>query len=213
MPVDGFGDAVVAIPATGDEPHPVVIAAHANWDRPSWECEWWKRLLTNAFILCPRGILRPDSPSPDDPRYTYENDKILEAEVDAGLLALSKRFGARVQTDKPMLWVGLSRGAFLGARIAVRQPARFPRMILVEGGHDPWTADSAKRYAEGGGDKVLFICGQGRCTIDAKRASRVLTHYGVETRLHDVAGMGHGLNGDADEPIQSELPWLLGANP
>jgi pimeloyl-ACP methyl ester carboxylesterase len=210
LAVEGFGDAVVAIPAAGKAPHPVVIAAHANWDRPSWECAWWKRLLRKSFILCPRGILRDDSPSPDDPRYTYESDAALEQEVDAGLAALAERFGAHVDVSPPLLWVALSRGSFLGARIAVRHPERFPRMILVEGGHDPWTPENAEAFAAGGGQAVLFVCGQGACTYAARKAARRLGRFSVRTRLEDVPGMGHGLNGDADEPILEALPWLHG---
>lgn len=209
MEVPGFADAVVAIAKAGEDPHPIVIAAHANWDRPRWECDWWKRLLPTSFILCPRGILRKDSPSKDDPRYTYEDDKALEAEVEAGLLALEARFSGRVTQEPFILWVGLSRGAFLGAHIAVRQPKRFPRLILVEGGHDPWTPANVKKFAEGGGKRVHFVCGQGACSHLARRAARVLEHHGVATRLDDVPGMGHGLNGDADAPIQAALPWLL----
>ena len=208
LPVAGFDPAVVAVPREGTAPHGVVIAAHANWDRPSWECDWWKRLLTRSFILCPRGVLRKDSPSPDDPRFTYKDDKALEAEIAAGLTALEAAFGDRVSVEPPMLWVGLSRGAFLGAQIATRQPARYPTMILVEGGHDPWTHSGAKAFAEGGGKRVLFVCGQGACTHLAKRAAARLEHFGVETRLENVPGMGHGLNGDADEPVQRALPWL-----
>ena len=207
LTVPGFAEAVLAIPKGGADPRPLVIAAHANWDRPSWECEWWRRLLPDSFILCPRGILRDDSPSPDDPRYTYENDRVLEAEVDAGVAALEAKYGGRVETA-PILWVGLSRGAYLGSFIAARQPERFPRLILVEGGHDPWTADNAASFARGG-LRVLFICGQGACNVLAKKAVRQLDHAGIETQLHDVPKMGHGLNADADAPILKALPWLM----
>jgi pimeloyl-ACP methyl ester carboxylesterase len=176
-------------------------------DRPDWECAFWRRLFPASFVLCPRGILRDDAP-PDDPRFTYEDDAALEREIEAGLAALAARFPARID-GAPMLWVGLSRGAFLGAIIAARQPARYPRMILVEGGHDPWAGPAAKAYADGGGRRVLFVCGQGACTFAARRAARSLEHFGVGARLIEVAGMGHGLNHDADAPIEAARDWLF----
>ena len=209
MAVSGHGDAVVALPAEGTAPHPVVVAAHANWDRPSWECDYWRRIFPTAVVLCPRGILRPDSPSADDPRFTYASDDALATELAASLAALERDFGPYIDTEV-MLWVGLSRGAFLGAELAPHQAARFPRMILVEGGHDPWTHANAKAFADAGGERVLFVCGQGACTIQARKAARVLEQHGVGTRIEDVPGMGHGLNHDATPRVRDALPWLFG---
>ena len=212
LTVDGCGDAVVAIPERGSAPHPIVVATHGNWDRPSWECDWWRRVFVRAFILCPRGVLRSDSPE-GDPRFTYVDDRNLESEAEAGLLALATAYTARVGTGanplRAVTWVGLSRGAFLGAEIAPRRAAVFPRLVLVEGGHDPWTFSNAKMFADGGGKRVLFICGQGACTTAAQKASRMLTHVGVSTRVEMVAGMGHGLSNDAAPIVRAALPWLM----
>lgn len=208
LEVPGFGAAVVAVPADGAPPHPVVVAAHANWDRPTWECNWWRRHFKRSFLLCPRGILRDDSPSPDDPRFTYENDRALEAELDAGLAAMKSRWAGSV-ADGPMTWVALSRGAYLGGFIASRRPKQFPRLILVEGGQDPWTAVNAKAFADGGGRRVLFICGQGACRVQARPAAARLLHFGAEAKIEEVTGMGHGLNGDADPIIARHRDWLF----
>ena len=50
-------------------------------------------------------------------------------------------------------------------------PARFPRLVLVEGGHDAWTRDAAKRFRAAGGDRVLFACGQPSCVGESKEAA------------------------------------------
>ena len=203
-PLESAGE-MVALEVTGFEP--AVVAAHANWDRPTWECSWWRRHFPSSFLLCPRGVLRDDSPSPDDPRFTYENDRALEAELDAGLEAMKQRWAGHVE-DGPMTWVALSRGAYLGGFIASRRPEDFPRLILVEGGQDPWTPVNAKAFVEGGGRRVLFICGQGACRVQARPAAARLIHFGAEAKIEQVPGMGHGLNGDADPIIVRHLPWL-----
>jgi pimeloyl-ACP methyl ester carboxylesterase len=197
---------VVAVPAEGEAPHEVVVAAHANFDRPEWECGWWRRHFPEAFVFCPRGILRDDT-EPDDPRYTYRDDAALKAELDAGLLALRAKYPGQFD-DAEMIWVALSRGAYLGGFIASRQPKRFPRLILVEGGQDPWTAANAKAFVDGGGRRVLFICGQPVCRIQARPAAARLKHFGAEAKIEDVPGMGHGLNGDADPIITRHMAWL-----
>jgi predicted esterase len=206
--VVGFGAAAVAVPVGGAAPHAVAITAHGNYDRPEWECDYWKRLFPETFLLCPRGVPRSDPPAPDDPRFTYEDDRALEEEVEAGLAALRERYGERVDTEA-RLWIGLSRGAYLGARIAVRQPQRYSRLLLVEGGHDPFTFAAAKRFAEGGGARVELLCGQRSCTQAARRVAQRLAYYGVEARVDEVGGMGHGLSYDADRFVVAAKPWLL----
>src|SRR5262245_9947598 len=74
----GFGRAVVSLPLGSTGKRPVVIAAHGNYDRPEWQCEVWRGIVRNrGFVLCPRGVPRPDSPSRTDIRFTYRNQPLL----------------------------------------------------------------------------------------------------------------------------------------
>lgn len=207
LDVPGFGPAVVAVPVGGAAPAPVVVAAHANWDRPGWSCAWWRASFPRALILCPRGVLRPEAQSPEDPRFTYRDDEVLEREVDAGLAALRARWGLRVARGA-MTWVSLSRGSYLGGFIAGRRPTDFPRLILVEGGQDPWTLAHAKAFAVGGGQNVLFVCGQAACRTESRLAASRLRHVGADARVVFVPGMGHGLNADARPIVAQQLAWL-----
>jgi predicted esterase len=209
LDVAGFAAAAVAVPDGGARRSGVVIAAHGNYDRPEWECDFWKRLFEDAFVLCPRGIERLDA-DPGEDRYTYASAAALEAEVDASVRALEARFGEAVDA-RAMTWVGLSRGAFLGAVIAARHPARFPRVLLVEGGHDPWTPERAVAFAKGGGQRVQFVCGQRSCTLDARQAASRLERAGVSTRVDEVIGMGHGLNVDVDRYVHASMDMLAPA--
>src|SRR5689334_2604590 len=64
LPVEGHGAAVVSLPLGARDKRPVVIATHGNYDRPEWQCEVWREIVGDAaFVLCPRGSMRPDSPS------------------------------------------------------------------------------------------------------------------------------------------------------
>jgi len=190
----------------------VVLATHGNYDRPEWQCEVWRGIIGDrAFILCPRGIARPDSPSADDTRFTYVNNQELEKEIEAGLTALRARFGAFMDSG-PMLYTGFSLGAIMGVAIASRRtgPERYPRMILVEGGFDRWTAPNVKAWVAGGsGRRILFACGQPGCVQSAKRTAATLEKAGVATRVVHGKGVGHSYDGPVAAEVKGALGWVL----
>lgn len=209
LPVDGHAEAVVSVPIGATGRRPVVIAAHGNFDRPEWQCQIWRGIVGDAaFVLCPRGVPRSDSPSRDDIRFTYESNQRLEQEIDAGLAALAARFPEHVDPG-PALYTGFSLGAIMGVSIAARRPGRFPRLVLIEGGHDKWTPATAKAFADGGGLRALFVCGQAWCAGDAKRAAARLDQAGVTTKVARSKEAGHTYDGVVAEEARKALPWVL----
>lgn len=115
----------------------------------------------------------------------------LERELETGIAAVRVKYGGNV-TPGPIVYVGFSRGAFLGATIAAKHPELYPRVVLIEGGHSPWTDETAASFARGGGKRVLFVCGQPSCASDAEAAVAILRRHGVESRVLHGAGEGHG---------------------
>jgi pimeloyl-ACP methyl ester carboxylesterase len=203
LPVEGHLPALVSLPIGATRPRPVAVVAHGNWGGPHWDCPLWRGLLgADVFILCPRGVPRADQrPRPSTP-------DALAAEIDAGLAALRRRFGDFVE-EGPVLYAGCSRGAFLGAKLGQRDAARFPRLALIEGGHDPWTPEGAKRFAEGGGERVLFACGQSDCFVASTAKARVLRAAGVEASVAYAPFMGHICHDRVAEETKRAMPWLL----
>jgi predicted esterase len=56
LAVNGFGDAVVALPVGATQEMPVVVAVLGIGDTPEEQCSTWRDLVgTRAFVLCPRG--------------------------------------------------------------------------------------------------------------------------------------------------------------
>jgi hypothetical protein len=209
LPIDGHPTAVVSLPLGADSSRPVVVATHGNYDRPEWQCEVWREILgTRAFILCPRGIARPDSPSPDDIRFTYASNQVLEREVHAGLAALRARYPDHAAAGA-VLYTGFSLGAIMGIPIAARSPSVFPRLVLVEGGHDRWSPDTAKAFAAGGGQRVLFVCSQPGCAAGAKTAASRLEKAGVLVKVVRGPDAGHRYDGPVAEQTSKALPWVL----
>ncbi|WP_437689997.1 hypothetical protein [Sorangium sp. So ce176] len=209
LAVEGFPSAVVSVPIGATARRPVLIASHGNYDRPEWQCEVWRGIAGgDAFILCPRGVARSDSPSARDVRFTYESNARLEQEIDAGLAALRARFPEHVDPG-PALYTGFSLGAIMGSAIAARRASLFPRLVLVEGGHDRWTPAAAKAFADGGGQRVLFVCAQAGCGAAAAAAAARLEKAGVLTRVVRGKEAGHRYDGPVAEETRRALGWAI----
>ena len=209
LEVAGFASAVVSVPMGSRRRRPVVVAAHGNYDTPESQCEIWRVIVGNgAFVLCPRGIARGDSPSRRDLRYEYASNRLLEKEIDAGVDALRLMFAEHVD-DGPMLFAGFSLGAIMGVAIITRRPERYPRAVLIEGGARLWNASSARAYGLGGGQRVLFACGQWDCDSESAEARRVLDKHGVVASTVFSRGEGHTYGGGVAGRIMDALGWVV----
>jgi predicted esterase len=212
LPVPGFRDAIVSVPLGAIKKRPVMVALHGNYDRPEWQCEVWREITAgHPFILCPRGIPRAGAPKSAD-RWEYGGMAKTEQELLAGLDALADRFGKHVD-DGPVLFTGFSLGAILGKHILAKHASRFPRAVLTEGGYEGWSAALGKRFRDGGGERVLFACGQSACRQAATGAARVLEKQGVETQVADGGNVGHTYDGRVARAITAEWQFLLGDDP
>jgi pimeloyl-ACP methyl ester carboxylesterase len=232
LSVPGAGDAVVAIPVGITRPAPVVVAVLGNGDTPESQCAVWRELVgARAFVLCPRGVpyWLPDEPdagadaeadarapvSPPALRQVgfYPSDvDALAREVGAGLASLRGRWGDYVAAEG-VVYAGFSRGAFLGASLVAREPGRFKRAILIEGGQTPWNDETASRFAAGGGERVLFVCGQPSCVDEAKPAAALLGSRKVDTRVVQGQGEGHGYKHQVKDELQRSLGWITEGDP
>lgn len=208
LAVSGFESAVVSNP---DGPtQTVVVATHGNFDSPDWQCEIFRGIVgAKAFVLCPRGMARPDSPSRTDIRFTYANNNALENELLLGLTALRQTMADRLP-NKPAIYAGFSLGAIMGVTILSRSaPGTFHRAILIEGGYDKITPDKAKAFAAAGITKILFGCGQSACLAGAKTRMGMLEKAGIQSRVVGDAKAGHTYDGPVAAAVTAEWPWLI----
>ncbi len=211
LAVPGFGDAVVSKPLGTTRKRPVVLALHGNYDRPEWQCETWGSILAtrslSAFVLCTRGVKRPDSPSPTDIRFTYASGASMKAELEAARAALIARWPAFVD-DGPAVYTGFSLGAIYGVPWILEDPARTPRVVLTEGGHDPWTGPTIAKFAKKGGLRVLFACGQSSCVHTANPIAAAIGKA-VGAKVVHGKNVGHGYDGAVADAIAEQLDWLV----
>lgn len=206
--VEGFADAVVSVPLGATSPRPVVVATHGAWDGPDGLCDDQRWIFHDAaWVVCPRG--RPAA----DKTFRYDGVDSLAHEIDADLRALAARYPGYVD-EGAMLYTGFSLGAILGVGVVTRDPARFPRAVLIEGGEDRWTPALASRFARGGGRRVLFACGLRGRVPAAERAAAMLERAGVSSRavlgkLPDTGQFIHWYNGPIADETKAAEPWLF----
>src|SRR5262249_36840812 len=101
------------------------------------------------------------------------------AEVDADVAALRARYGLWVAFG-PMIYSGYSQGAYEAPAFVMRNPALYPRVLLVEGGQGGW---NARRFAAAGGQRVLFACGQAPCDAGARASAAAFEKAGVPSKV------------------------------
>ncbi|MDC3960420.1 hypothetical protein [Polyangium jinanense] len=206
LPLEGFREAVIAAPIGTTSPRPILIGVHGSRDRPEWACgEFLGVTKGYPFILCPHGIPLRSGP---EPLFGFATSEELEREIDAGLKALRERFGPYV-AEGPMIYGGFSRGAFLGVPIVADDPARFPVVVLGEGGQSSWTDDRAVRFARGGGKRVLFVCSTAACETATPPALAILKRAGVEAKMITAGHIGHIVDDRVVTLIRGSWPWLV----
>jgi hypothetical protein len=104
-------------------------------------------------------------------------------------------------------------GAIHGVGIVASDGGRYPRAVLVEGGHDGWTQARAKSYAAAGGKRILFACGQRACKSAAALAQKRLEREGIESKVVYGGEVGHAYDGPVAAEVTRAWSWLVGDDP
>jgi hypothetical protein len=125
-------------------------------------------------------------------------------ELRAALPALKQRFGAYLARGSIVL-AALGPSADTLFDLALEEPRFFSSLVLVDPSLTRLNGAFATRFGEGGGRRVLVICGAGACP-GAEAELRVLSPAGVEAHL--VRSEGHGLDAAAVALLAREWSWL-----
>jgi predicted esterase len=205
LPVPGFLDAVLALPRA-HRAKPLAIATHGAGGGPEWPCDaWGKRLAGERIVLCPRGKAISQR---DNYGFYYPDHRALAAELLAAVAASKAALGARL-ADGPILYTGYSQGAAMGSLALADHGGDYPYLILTEGGFKEWSPQSARRFKQSGGQRVLFLCGGRGCRDQALKSARILDAAGITTRVEYVEHGGHTDAGAVGERLDATFRWAL----
>lgn len=207
LDVPGHGAAAVCPPGAPGM-RPVIVVLHGNADRPEWICPVWQQIAAGqAWVLCPRGVRRTEHPAAD--RWTYGKPAEVRREVTAAVDVLRLREPTRVAPG-PIVLAGFSLGAYLAARLAVEEPARFPLVMAHEGGLGVWTRAAGQRFQQRGGRAVLLTCGERSCADKAAGRCTALERRGVRCEAVLVEGLGHEYTGKFAAAVAAAFGRLRG---
>lgn len=199
----GFGSATVVPPQGIRAPRPVLVALHGYADRPDWQCGAWTGVTeARVFVVCPRGIPLPNPPG----NFAYGSLLDTEREVLAVLAALEDRFAGYVGKERVL--VGYSLGASRAAQLASRNPQRFPRVALVEGGTAEWSPRASRSFREGGGERLLLVCSQAGCEGLLRALGRQSQGPDTEVRVDYLGPFGHTLGPKVTAKLKEPWRWL-----
>ncbi|HZU82688.1 MAG TPA: hypothetical protein VE987_07220 [Polyangiaceae bacterium] len=200
LPVAGHPPAWLSLPTGATGRRPVVIVIHGAGDRPERQCRGWRHATGGyPFVVCPEGRAWP--------RYTHIGGAPLLEYIDRALEAVADRYPDYADTSNPLL-AGFSLGAAQATDIAVRAPARFPRVALVEGATKVWSGARASAFLQGGGQRVLFGCGQDGVRDSAERTAKRLGRFGLDAHVV-FANVGHKFAPALQDAVRGELAWLM----
>jgi len=206
LEVPGFEPALLFIPG-GDEPRPLVVAAHGAGGGPEWECDYWRRLTEErAFVLCLKGTPLGGS----NAGYYYRDHRALDREFSAAERA-ARSAEPRIIVGSG-LYAGFSQGATMGTPIIAEHAAAFPYAVMIEG-FMAWNVPGARRFLTAGGRRVLIACGSKECASKGKTSEQWLRAGGVPVRLEHAPGAGHTPAGAVMDRVEAALPWLLEGDP
>jgi pimeloyl-ACP methyl ester carboxylesterase len=214
LPVAGHPDAWISLPTGATSKRPVVIVVHGAGDRPDWQCGGWRRATSGfPFVVCPRGAVSARDSTKDDVRYTLAGGDSLRKYIDGALEALAARYPEYADTTPPILLAGFSLGSYEIASMAMREPSRFPSIVLVEGLTSGFDDARARAFAAAGGKRVLFGCGQRGCDAAARAAAqRIEKADGLEAAAV-YAAVDHTFAEPLEDAVGAKMAWLVKDDP
>jgi len=194
----------------GPGPWPVMFVAHGAGGSAREVLDYFKRLLADRYVIVAVAGTPLSRAEPQGGHY-YKNHLELEKEV----LSVAKRLtnesqlGPAALSKPPWIYAGYSQGATMGALFLINHAQWFDRLILIEGGIEGWNLARSRRYKEGGGLRLLWLCGTPGCATGATKARDVALQVGLEAQAETLVGAGHVYWGPVGKQLAALLPWVV----
>ncbi len=194
--------AVVAVPLGATEPRPILIGVHGASDRAEWACGGY-RIATHdyPFVICPQGL-----PAGGD-KFTPGGAARIARDIHAAIMSVRAEFG-RYVAPGPLVYAGFSLGAIQGVPLVAATGAKYPRVVLIEGGDEEWTPAMAATFARTGGEMVLMLCASTSCS-GFERASQILKGAGMAAKVVPAGTGRHNLDGEMISVLSEHFPWVV----
>lgn len=205
---DGDQPVMVTPPVGAVAPSRLIVGVHGAGDRPEWSCGGWRLASqAGAFVVCPQGARMSAE------TFGWASARQLAERVDASVNLVKTRYAAYVDAA-PFIHAGFSQGATLAEPFLLKNAARFPIVILAEGGYASAQSPAfAKAFFAAGGRRVVLVCGTVACFRSARESQKVLERASLQVLVVGDEKAGHNLNERMQKALQAAWPAIAAPLP
>jgi predicted esterase len=140
--------------------------------------------------------------------FGWSSPGALAKRVEAAVAMARQHYGAYVASG-PMIYAGFSQGATLAEPLLREHAARFPIVILAEGGYQTSRSPAfARAFHDAGGRRIALVCGSRACFQSAIAAKKVLESAGIEALVVGDELAGHNLNQRMQHALEGAWPEI-----
>ncbi len=189
--------------------HPVFAYMHGRGAIPRRSCESFSRVAPDyGWLLCPAGWEHRGGETRGWGNDSYQSERALMRAV----AKLRERFPGKVLQRRGLL-AGFSEGAYVALQIGVRNPVRFPFLMII-GGTERYLGDDLRFLKRASrSSRVFLLTGEHDGVRDGTvRLKRTLRRNQVATRAWILPGIGHEIP-DRFTRIARHALWWLTAPP
>jgi predicted esterase len=205
---DGEQPLIVTPPVGAVAPSRLIVGVHGAGDRPEWSCGGWRLASqAGAFVVCPQGARMSTE------TFAWASAQQLAERVDASVNVAKARYESYVDSA-PFIYAGFSQGATLAEPFLLKNAARFPIVILAEGGYATARSPAfARAFYAAGGRRVVLVCGGTTCFRSAREAKKVLESAKLQVLIVGDEKAGHNLNERMQKALQAAWPEIAASLP
>ncbi len=205
---DGEQPLFVTPPVGAVAPSRLIVGVHGAGDRPEWSCGGWRLASqAGAFVVCPQGARMSAE------TFAWASAQQLAERALASVNVVKARYEAYVDSG-PFIYAGFSQGATLAEPFLLKNAARFPVVILAEGGYATVRNPTfARAFYAAGGRRVVLVCGGPACFRSAREAKKGLESAKLQVLVVGDEKAGHNLNERMQRALQAAWPDIAAPLP
>lgn len=182
------------------ERRPLAVFLHGMCALPEWECPVFQGATSSSWLLCPPGPAACEGGG----AMWVGTGAALEKRVDKSVALLAASEPEKVDLGRRVL-IGYSLGAPAALRIALAQPGRWQRLMLVNAGTEP----SAAQLRKAGITRVALVAGDQDATASKlKKTQKRLAASGIDARYFSMGKVGHYFDASSAERLSEALGWI-----
>jgi predicted esterase len=185
-------------PAAPRAETPLVVFLHGMCASPALECPIFRGAAQGAWLLCPPG----PAPCSGGGAMWIGTDRQLVAQIDAATAALQ---GHDVVVPERRALVGYSLGGPAALRVALAEPGRYQRLMIVNASVVPSAAQLEKAQVT----RIALVAGErDRTGAKLRRGASTLARGGVDAQFFSLPATGHFFDAESEARLRPALAWL-----